>query len=47
MGHTVDYYTSKAGSEKSLKLFIDSVTAHAYESKRNKQLSRTHDDPQR
>lgn len=31
MGHTVDYYTSKAGSEKSLKLFIDSVTAHAYD----------------
>lgn len=31
MGHTIDYYTNKASSEKSLKRFIDSVTAHAYD----------------
>lgn len=31
MGHAIDYYTTKVGSEKQLKIFLSEITEHAYD----------------
>lgn len=35
MGHVINYYTTKVGTEKHLKMFLSEITEQAYDPQEN------------